>query len=197
MKLILATNNSHKVREFKEILEPMGFEVVSQREAGYILEVEETGTTFEENSYLKAHAVTEASGLPAIADDSGIMAEALGGAPGVYSARYTGNDEDTDADRMYFLLKNMENETDRRAKFVSCISCTFPDGTEIAARGECHGTLTYEPRGENGFGYDPIFLPNGYDRTTAELSPDEKNAISHRGQALRIFKGKLEEYLNK
>ncbi len=197
MRLILATNNAHKVREFKQILEPMGFEVVSQRDAGYIIEVEETGTTFEENSYLKAQAVTEASGLPAIADDSGIMADALGGAPGVYSARYTGNDEDTDEDRMYFLLKNMENETDRAAKFVSCITCTFPDGTVIAARGECHGTLTHEPRGENGFGYDPIFLPNGYDRTTAELSPDEKNAISHRGQALRIFKTKLEEYLNK
>jgi len=196
MKLILASNNGHKLREFKEILCPLGIEIISQSEAGCHFEVEETGTTFEENAYLKAVAVTQVTGLPAVADDSGLAVDALDGAPGIYSARYTGNDADSDEDRLFFLLKNMENEEQRSARFVSCISCTFPNGDRIDTRGECEGNLQYAPTGENGFGYDPIFRPVGYNCSMAELSPDEKNAISHRGKSLMKFYDKLKEYLN-
>ncbi len=196
MRLILASNNAHKLREFKEILSPLGIEIISQSEAGCHFEVDETGTTFEENAYLKAVAVTEATGLPAVADDSGLAVDALGGAPGIYSARYTGNHNDSDVDRYQLLLKNMENVEQRSARFVSCISCTFPNGDRIDTRGECEGTIQDGPTGEGGFGYDPIFRPLGYDRSMGELTPDEKNAISHRGNALAKFYDKLKEYLH-
>ena len=127
MKIILASNNKGKLREMRELLAELGIEVLSQREAGFDIEVEETGTTFEENSYLKASAITALSGLPAVADDSGLMVDHLGGEPGVYSARYTGNHEDSDIDRYMYLLKKMEGVTDRRAKFVSALCCTFPN----------------------------------------------------------------------
>lgn len=196
MKLILASNNAHKLREFREILSPLGIEIIPQSEAGCHFEVEETGATFEENAYLKAAAATRATGLPAVADDSGLVVDALGGEPGIYSARYTGNHGDTDEDRWKLVLKKMENVEQRSARFVSCISCTFPNGDRIDTRGECEGEIQHCATGKNGFGYDPIFRPVGYDCSTAELTPDEKNAISHRGKSLWEFYKKLKEYLH-
>ncbi len=194
MKMILASNNKGKLREMRELLSGLGIEVLSQREAGFDIEVEETGTTFEENSYLKASAITAMSGLPAVADDSGLMVDYLGGEPGVYSARYTGNHEDSDIDRYMFLLKKMEGVEDRRAKFVSAVCCTFPNGDIIRTRGECHGNILHAPVGEHGFGYDPIFGPDGQKGSMAELTDEEKNAISHRGKAVREFIEKLRDY---
>ena len=194
MKMILASNNKGKLREMRELLSGLGIEVLSQREAGFDIEVEETGTTFEENSYLKASAITAMSGLPAVADDSGLMVDYLGGEPGVYSARYTGNHEDSDIDRYMFLLKKMEGVEDRRSKFVSAVCCTFPNGDIIRTRGECHGNILHAPVGEHGFGYDPIFGPDGQKGSMAELTDEEKNAISHRGKAVREFIEKLRDY---
>lgn len=194
MKMILASNNKGKLREMRELLAGLGIEVLSQREAGFDIEVEETGTTFEENSYLKASAITAISGLPAVADDSGLMVDYLGGEPGVYSARYTGNHEDSDEDRYMYLLKKMEGVTDRRAKFVSAVCCTFPNGDIIRTRGECCGELLHAPVGEHGFGYDPIFAPYDSEGSMAQLTDEEKNAISHRGKAVREFIEKLRDY---
>ena len=196
MKLVLASKNAHKLVEMKDILSQLGVEVVLESEAGVDVDVEETGATFEENAYLKAHAVMEASGLPAIADDSGLCVDALNGAPGVYSARYGGPGLD-DAGRYQLLLENMRGQLDRRCKFVSAICCCFPNGDRVEARGECAGTLAYAPKGEDGFGYDPVFFVPGLKKTFAELSPEEKNAISHRGNALKAFREKLETYLKK
>ena len=195
MRLILASNNTSKLKEMRALLSDLDVEVVSQREAGCDFEVEETGETFEENAFLKAAAVTRSTGCAAVADDSGLMVKALGGAPGIYSARFTGSHEDTDEARNLFLLEKLEGETDRRAKFVSCVCCTFPNGDKICTRGECHGSIAYAPKGENGFGYDPLFLTDDYPGlTTAELAPEEKNAISHRGKAFRQFKEELKRY---
>jgi len=194
MKMILASNNKGKLREMRELLAGLGIEILSQREAGFDIEVEETGTTFEENSYLKASAITAISGMPAVADDSGLMVDYLGGEPGVYSARYTGNQEDSDIDRYMFLLKKMEGVENRRAKFVSAVCCTFPNGDIIRTRGECHGNILQCPVGEHGFGYDPIFGPDGCPGSMAELTDEEKNAISHRGKAVREFIEKLRDY---
>ena len=196
MKLVLASKNAHKLVEMKDILSQLGVEVVLESEAGVDVDVEETGATFEENAYLKAHAVMEASGLPAIADDSGLCVDALNGAPGVYSARYGGEGLD-DAGRYKLLLENMRGQLDRRCKFVSAICCCFPNGDRVEARVECAGTLAYAPKGEDGFGYDPVFFVPGLKKTFAELSPEEKNAISHRGNALKAFREKLETYLKK
>ena len=194
MKLVLASKNEKKLREMNEILSGMGVEVCSQADAGVDVDVEETGTTFEENSLLKARAVMEASGLPAIADDSGLCVDCLNGAPGVYSARYGGEGLD-DAARYRLLLENMRGQMTRTAKFVSVITCCFPNGDVLSARGECPGTIAYAPMGEGGFGYDPVFFLPKLKKTFAQLSPEEKNAISHRGLALRAFQAKLEEYL--
>ena len=194
MKLILASNNKDKLREFKQLTADMDVEIVSQREAGYVLDVEETGTTFAENSYLKAHAVTEISGLPAVADDSGLVVDALGGEPGIYSARYGLGHDASDADRYNYLLKKLGDEKDRSARFVCAICCTFPNGDIITSYGEFEGDILYGPRGENGFGYDPIFQPDGYDISSAEMTPEQKNAVSHRGKAMREFIQKLKEY---
>ena len=194
MKLVLASKNQKKLAEMNEILSGLGVEVCSEAEAGVALEVEETGTTFEENSLLKARAVMEASGLPAIADDSGLCVDALGGAPGVYSARYGGEGLD-DPGRTRLLLENMRGQTPRTCRFVSVITCCFPNGDVLSARGECEGTVAYAPVGENGFGYDPVFFVPELKKTFAQLSPQEKNARSHRGRALEAFQVKLEEYL--
>ena len=196
MKLVLASKNKKKLVEMNDILSRLGVEVCSEAEAGVDVEVEETGTTFEENSLLKARAVMEASGMPAIADDSGLCVDALGGAPGVYSARYGGPELD-DAGRYRLLLENLRGQMTRTAKFVSVITCCFPNGDVICARGECPGTIAYAPQGEDGFGYDPVFFVPRLKKTFAQLSPEEKNAISHRGRALRAFQEKLEEYLKK
>ena len=196
--MILASNNAHKLIEIRAILANLGVDLISQREAGCDFEVEETGTTFEENAYLKAIAVTRATGQPAIADDSGLEVDALGGEPGVYSARYTGNHEDTDEDRNNYLLERLGDTPleQRTARFVSCICCTFPNGDALRARGTMEGKILFAPRGKNGFGYDPLFQADGYDRSNGELTPEEKNAISHRGNALRIFEEELREYQN-
>ena len=196
MKLVLASKNAHKLVEMRDILSQLGVEVVLESDAGVDVDVEETGTTFEENAFLKAHAVMEVSGLPAIADDSGLCVDALGGAPGVYSARYGGPELD-DAGRYRLLLENLRGQLDRRGKFVSAICCCFPNGDRVEARGECPGTIAYAPRGEGGFGYDPVFFLPGLKKTFAQLTPEEKNAVSHRGVALRAFREKLEVYLKK
>ena len=196
MKLVLASKNKKKLAELNDILSHLGIEVCSEAKAGVDVEVEETGTTFEENSLLKAKAVMEASGLPAIADDSGLCVDALNGAPGVYSARYGGEGLD-DTGRYKLLLENMRGQMPRTARFVSVITCCFPNGDVISARGECPGTIAFAPMGEGGFGYDPVFFLPKLKKTFAQLSPEEKNAISHRGLALAAFQKKLEEYLNK
>ena len=194
MKVVLASKNQHKLVEMRDILSAQGVEVVLESDVGVDVDVEETGTTFEENSLLKARAVMEASGLPAIADDSGLCVDALNGAPGVYSARYGGEGLD-DVGRYRLLLENMKGQLDRKCKFVSVITLCMPGGDVITARGECPGTLAYAPQGENGFGYDPIFFVPEKKKTFAQLSPEEKNAISHRGNALKLFQRKLADYL--
>ena len=194
MKIVLSTDNAHKLREFKEILAGSGIELISKKEAGCFIDVEENGTTFEENAFIKAEAVCRATGLPAIADDSGLCVDALGGEPGIYSARYTGRHEDSDVDRYRYLLKKMEGITDRRARFVSAICCVLPGGDAVRALGTCEGEIMEGPEGENGFGYDPIFRPLGYERGMGLLTAEEKNAISHRGNALKAFLAEWEKY---
>ena len=197
MKLILASNNANKLREFREMTSGMDIELISQKEAGCNFEVEETGTTFEENAYLKAAAVTKFTGLPAVADDSGIEVDALGGRPGVYSARYAADIVNSDAEKNDYLLNEIGDNPNRNARYVCSMCCTFPNGDRITSRGECEGEVYGPQRGNGGFGYDPIFTPKGYEKRMAELTPDEKNAISHRGKAMRAFVSELEEYLKK
>ena len=194
MKLVLVSKNKKKLVEMNDILSQLGVEVCSEAEAGVDVDVEETGTTFEENSLLKAKAVMEASGLPAIADDSGLCVDCLNGGPGVYSARYGGGGLD-DTARYRLLLENVRGQLDRRAKFVSVITCCFPNGDVLSACGECPGTIAYAPMGEGGFGYDPVFFVPGLNKTFAQLTAQEKNAISHRGKALAAFREKLQAYL--
>jgi XTP/dITP diphosphohydrolase len=194
MKLVLASKNPKKLAELGEILSRLGVEVCSEAGAGADVEVEETGATFEENSLLKAKAVMEASGLPAIADDSGLCVDALNGAPGVYSARYGGEGLD-DGGRYRLLLENLRGQTPRTAKFVCVITCCFPNGDVLSARGECPGTIAFAPMGEGGFGYDPVFFLPERKKTFAQLTAEEKNAVSHRGKALQAFGEKLEVYL--
>ena len=196
MKLVLASQNEKKLKEMNDILSQLGIEVCLQSQLGVQVDVEETGETFEDNSLLKAKAVMEVTGMPAIADDSGLCVDALGGAPGVYSARYGGPGLD-DAGRYRLLLENMRGQTPRTAKFVSVITCCFPNGDVITARGECPGTIAYAPQGEGGFGYDPVFFLPQRKKTFAQLTAEEKNEISHRGRALALFQEKLKEYLNK
>ena len=184
MRIILASNNAHKLEEIKAVLAPMGFEVLSMKESGAELEVEETGTTFEENSLIKARALYELCGLPVIADDSGLEVDALDNAPGVYSHRYAGENA-TDAERCEKLLKEMQNEQNRSARFVCVISYIDKNGFAYSVRGECSGTIGYEPMGENGFGYDPIFMYG--EKSFAQLSAAEKNSVSHRADALKKF----------
>jgi XTP/dITP diphosphohydrolase len=192
VKFVLASNNKGKLREMREILGEAGVSVLSQSEAGIQVEPEETGTTFEENALIKARAACSAAGIPAIADDSGLAVDALGGAPGIYSARY-GNCA-TDEERVELLLENMRGKEQRSARFVSCIAAVFPNGDELITCGECEGEITQSPAGENGFGYDPVFYMACFGRTLAEVSAEEKNGVSHRGKALRAMKTKLDEY---
>lgn len=191
--MILASNNAHKLEEFRAIFADMGIEIIPQSAAGCHFEVDETGETFEENAYLKAIAVTRATGQPAVADDSGLMVDALGGAPGVYSARYAGEDGNTEKNNAKLLaaMRNVPKEK-RTAHFVSVVACVFPDGREdIVVRGECPGEILTSPRGSTGFGYDPLFWYAPFRKTYAEMSADEKNSISHRGAAMRAFAKKF------
>lgn len=194
MRFVLASNNKKKLIEMREILGELGIEVMSQAEAGIESSPEETGTTFRENSLIKAEAACKASGLPALADDSGLVVDALDGAPGVYSARYGGEGLD-DRQRYELLLNNMENMENRSARFVSCVCAVFPNGDSIAAEGTCEGKILYEPLGTGGFGYDPIFYSDIMGKAMAELTHEEKNSISHRGNAMRKFAPLLREYL--
>ena len=196
MRFVRASNNKKKLIEMREILGELGIQVLSQAEAGIATEPEETGTTFEENSVIKAAAACNASGLPALADDSGLVVDALGGAPGVYSARYGGEGLD-DKQRYELLLKNMDGISDRSARFVSCVSAVFPNGDKITAEGTCEGTIMYSPAGDGGFGYDPVFFSLDMGKSMAELTHEEKNSISHRGNAMRKFAPLLMEYLKK
>lgn len=190
MKFILATKNEGKLKEIKRILEDTDIEICLESDIGIDMDVDETGSTFEENSLLKAKAVMEASGLPAIADDSGLCVNALNGEPGVYSARYGGS-RLCSKDQCELLLSKIPEGASREAYFESVITCCFPDGRIIVAKGVCNGTIAKELRGSRGFAYDPVFIPDGYDITFSEMTADAKNNISHRGIALRNFKDKL------
>ena len=196
MRFVLATHNPGKLREMGEILKDLGIEVVSPKDLGITVDVEETGTTFAENAMLKAKAVCQAAGLPAIADDSGLCVDALNGAPGVYSARYGGEGLD-DRGRCMLLLNSMRGATTRAAHFSCAVACVFPNGDTLTAEGRCDGSIAYAPLGDGGFGYDPVFLLPGTGKTFGQLSQEEKSAVSHRGKALKEFAGKLETHLKK
>lgn len=191
MNFVIASNNKKKADELERILKPLGISVATAQELGVSLDdVEETGETFKDNAELKAQAALKKTGLPSIADDSGLMVDALGGRPGVYSARYA----DTDEDKINKLLSELaDSGTDNRAAhFVCVICCVFPDGRKIFAYGQCDGNIGFAPRGNNGFGYDPVFFVDG-NKTFAELTDTQKDAMSHRGKALR----ELSELLRK
>lgn len=209
MLICAATGNAGKLKEIRRILEAQGHEVKSQKELGITLEPEETGTTFAENALIKAKAICEASGLPTLADDSGLMVEALGGAPGVYSARYCGHhgDDEANNDKLLAELAGVE-EGKRAAKFVSAVCFYLPESRFVTYLGECPGRVIFERRGTNGFGYDPLFVPdevglaeggvrpNTEGRTYAELEAWEKDAISHRGKAMALLDKNLAAFLN-
>ena len=196
MRFVLATHNPGKLREMGEILKDFGIEVVSPRDLGITVDVEETGTTFAENAMLKAKAICKEANLPAIADDSGLCVDALGGAPGVYSARYGGEGLD-DKGRYMLLLSSLRGAPTRAAHFACAVACAFPNGDTLTAEGRCDGSIAYAPLGEGGFGYDPVFLLPGTGKTFGQLTQEEKSAVSHRGRALKDFAGKLEAYLKK
>ena len=208
-QIILATNNQNKLREISQMLRPLGIEVLSQSQAGVQLDVEETGTTFAENALIKAETICKASGLPTIADDSGLCVDALGGAPGVYSARYCGHhgDDEANNDKLLDAMKEVP-EGKRGAKFVSAVCFILPDGRHLTCMGECPGSIAFERlNGDYGFGYDPLFIPadcgvgkrdkrpNTEHRSYAQLTPDEKDAISHRGNALAELEKQLPGFL--
>ena len=193
MKILIATHNKHKLSEMARILEPMGYEVVTDTDLGFVLtEAEENGSTFLENARIKAESGCKESGIPCIADDSGLCVDALGGEPGVFSARYSGEhgDDKANNEKLLFNLKDVPDEK-RTARFMCSICVSFPDGSEITAEGACEGKIGHEYRGNNGFGYDPLFMVG--DKSFAELSAEEKDAVSHRGNALK----KLEKLLSK
>lgn len=189
MRFVLASHNKGKLAEMQAILGELGVEVVMPSDVGVDVDVEETGTTFAENAALKANAIMAASGLPAIADDSGLCVDWLQGAPGVYSARYGGLD--SDPERCRLLLSNMRGATNRAAHFHTAIVCAFPNGDTLTAEGDCAGTIAFAPMGDGGFGYDPVFFVPSLRKTFAQLTAEEKNAISHRGSALRAFAAEL------
>lgn len=209
MDFIAATNNKGKMTEIRRILERMGHTVQSQREAGITLEPEENGTTFAENAKIKAKAICEASGRATIADDSGLCVDALGGAPGVYSARYSGvhGDDEANNDKLLRELADVPEEK-RGAHFASCVCVYLPDGRCAVYEGICPGRIGFERRGDNGFGYDPLFIPeytgipgkdasiiNREGRSYAQLMADEKDAVSHRGQAMKKMEAELEKFI--
>lgn len=184
--VVAATGNAHKLKEIRSVL--ADWKVLSEREAGFSGDVEETGATFAENARIKARAVCAATGLPALADDSGLCVEALGGAPGVYSARYSGGG---DAANRALLLKNLDGRKDRSAYFACAVALVFPNGEILEAEGKTFGEILREERGSNGFGYDSLFLSRDLNKSFAEASEEEKNSVSHRGRALRALEEKL------
>lgn len=195
MDFFLATKNGKKLAELSRILAPLGVTVKCESDFDYTIpDVEETGTTFEENALLKARSGMQATGLAAIADDSGLCVDALGGAPGIYSARFAGEptDNEKNNEKLLALLDGLPQEK-RAARFVCCVACVFPDGTSFTVRGECEGKIAFAPQGERGFGYDPLFLSEL--GSFGQLSAEEKDSISHRGKALRLLYKKLSELL--
>lgn len=190
MEVIAATKNKGKIKEMQEILSPLDIKIISQQEIGMELDIEETGDTFAKNALIKARAVAMVCDSPVLADDSGICVDALGGAPGVRSARYAGEGA-SDEDKINKMLKEIGDNENRNAKFVTSVAFIFPDGREITAEGEVKGHITKEPHGNNGFGYDPIFFSEELGKTFAESSDEEKNSVSHRGRALRNLCEKL------
>ena len=192
MKLIFATGNENKMREIREILSGRGYEILSMKEAGIDVDVEENGTTFAENALIKARAISNICHELVLADDSGLEIDALGGEPGIYSARYLGHDTSYDLKNKN-LIERLEGVPDekRTARFVCAMAAVFPDGREETVVGTMEGRIGYEIAGSNGFGYDPIFYLPEYQKTSAEISPEEKNAISHRGKALRAIAERL------
>ncbi len=192
-RMIFATGNPGKMKEIRMILEGIGVPVVSMKEAGITAEIEENGRSFEENAVIKAKAVMELSGEIVLADDSGLEIDYLKGAPGIYSARYMGEDTSYDIKNAE-ILRQLEGVPDeeRTARFVCVIACAFPDGTVLTSRGVMEGIIAHEIKGENGFGYDPVFYLPEYGCTSAEISPEQKNELSHRGKALRQMKEQLE-----
>ena len=194
MKIVLASKNAHKIKELQTLLSKNieGIEILSLDDVGIVDDIEENGTTYRENALIKARAAAS-SGYIGVGDDSGLSVRALGGAPGVFSARYAGVHGDNDANNA-FLLKNLEGETDRFAEFVCTIACVFPDGREpIVVEGRTAGVIIDKAQGSGGFGYDPLFFYEPFGKTFAELSADEKNAISHRGKAIEAFAKELEK----
>ena len=195
MKFIIATNNAKKLVELERILKPLGIEAVSAKDAGVVLgEVEETGTTFLENAFIKANAAFEKTGMPAVADDSGICVDALGGRPGIFSARYSPEDCVTDEDRTAKILEELQGVPDekRGAHYTCAICCILPDGSKIEIEETCEGKIGYEFIGDGGFGYDPIFYFG--DKTFAQISGEDKDKVSHRGKALRKLQAALREH---
>ena len=188
-KIVLATGNKGKVKEMADVLADFGFEVIAQTDLG-IESPEETGLTFVENAILKARYASEKSGLPAIADDSGLVVDALNGAPGLYSARYAGHHGDDNANNEK-LIQELQGQADRTAHYVCALALVYPDGREVTAEGYCDGLVQDEPKGDNGFGYDPYFHVPQFEKTVAELTIEEKETISHRGRALRELISKL------
>jgi non-canonical purine NTP pyrophosphatase (RdgB/HAM1 family) len=184
IQLLIASNNQHKIKEFKSMLSTLAITVISPDEIGGITEVEETGSTFEENARLKAVTIAERKKLYVFADDSGLEVEALSWRPGIRSARYAGPCA-SDLDRINKLLTELDSETNRKARFVCVIAISDPKGNAKTFRGEVYGQITHDPRGILNFGYDPIFQPDGYDKTFAELQPEVKNCISHRANAMK------------
>ena len=197
-KIIFATSNQGKMREVRSILEEPGVVVLSMAEAGIHMEVEENGSSFLENAIIKARTIGQALGEIVLADDSGLEVDALGKEPGVYSSRYLGEDTPY-AVKNRQIIERLRDvpEAERTARFVCVIAAVLPDGETITRRGTIEGKIGYEARGENGFGYDPIFYLPDMSKTTAELPPEEKNAVSHRGKALRAMKEALREVLNR
>lgn len=187
MKLIIASNNAHKVQEIKQILSGKFDEIMSLREAKVNHETVEDGKTFMENALKKAREIAEITHCATLADDSGLCVNSLGGSPGILSARYAGGGErhSSDEENNTLLLENLVGKDDRTAYFICTVALVYPDGREVTAEGFMHGKIIESPKGAEGFGYDPIFLPDGETRTAAELSDEEKNAISHRGRALQ------------
>lgn len=197
MKFIIATHNRKKLEELRRILAPLGISAVTAQEVGLTLtDAEETGETFEENAYIKAKSGCDESGMPCIADDSGLMVDALSGAPGVYSARFSGvhGDDEANIDKLLSLLGDLPDEK-RTARFKSAVCCVFPNGDVIRAEGTCEGKIGFERKGDGGFGYDSVFMVG--DKSFSQLTAKEKDAVSHRGNALRLFKIEIEKYLNK
>lgn len=196
MKFVLATHNPGKLKEMSAILGQFGVEVVLPADLGITVDVEETGETFAENALLKAKTICDAAGLPAIADDSGLCVDALNGGPGVYSARYGGEELD-DRGRYQLLLNSMRGVPSRAAHYMCAVACAFPDGNILTAEGRCDGAIAYAPIGQGGFGYDPVFLVPERAKTFGQMTSEEKETISHRGKALREFAAKLKDYLKK